>query len=296
MASPELQTVLDLLRRAPILRGDSVLEMRAAMQQMTGALPRPSGVAFELVETPDWRAEWAQAEGADPQRTLLYFHGGGYCMGSIDSHRGLVAQLSRSARARVLSVDYRLGPEHPHPAAIEDAVAAWRHALERGAEPRRSALAGDSAGGGLVVATLVALREAGLPLPAAGVCISPWTDLTLSGETIRTHAERDPMVSERDLRMMAQAYLAGGDAAVASASPLFADLAALPPLLVQVGGQEILLDDARRLAERANAAGVDTTLEVWDEMFHVWHSFGAILPEGLRATERIGEYLDAHWR
>jgi acetyl esterase/lipase len=222
---------------------------------------------------------------------VLYLHGGAYVIGGVHTHRGLTGGVSRSSGARVLSVDYRLAPEHPYPAAVEDAVAAYGFLLEQGIRPEAIAIAGDSAGGGLTVATLLALREAGEPLPAAGVLISPWLDLSLSGETLKTKAAEDPLVTQDLLARTAEAYLAGADPTTPTASPLFADLAGLPPLLVQVGSAETLLDDSRRFAERAVAAGVDVTLEVWDEMIHVWHAFAGLLPEADQAVGGIGEYL-----
>jgi epsilon-lactone hydrolase len=193
----------------------------------------------------------------------------------------------------VLNVDYRLAPEHRFPAAVEDGVAAYRFAVSAGYAPGRIALGGDSSGGGLVLGTLVALRDDGDPLPAAGLCLCPWTDLTLSGESLRTKVDEDPMANPKILELMAEAYLGDADRRSPTASPLFADLAGLPPLLVQVGTAEILLDDATRLAERAKAAGVDVTLEIWDHMIHVWQSFADLLPEGRQAIERIGAYVEA---
>ena len=193
---------------------------------------------------------------------------------------------------RVLNVDYRLAPEHPHPAAVDDAVAAVRFALASGFAPSRTAVAGDSAGGGLALATLLALRDAGLELPAAGVCISPWTDLSGSGESMRTRAAQDPLVDAETLARMAAHYLAGRDPRTPLASPLFADLRGLPPLLVHVGSAEILLDDATRVAERARDVGGDVQLEVWDGMIHVWHAFADMLPEGEQAVQGIAEFLD----
>jgi phosphinothricin tripeptide acetyl hydrolase len=192
----------------------------------------------------------------------------------------------------VLSVDYRLGPEHPHPAAVEDAVAAVRFVRESGVAPGRTAVAGDSAGGGLTLATLVALRDAGDPAPAAGLCISPWSDLALTGDTIRTKAAEDPMVRAADLEQMADAYLAGRDPRTPLASPLYADLAGLPPILLQVGSAEILLDDAVRVAERASRVGVQADLRVWPDMFHVWPAFADILPEGEQAVQEMAAFLE----
>ena len=239
-------------------------------------------------------AEWTVAGGARADVAIVYLHGGGYVMGSLDTHRGHCARISQATRARVLNVDYRLGPEHPHPAAVEDAVAAVRFARASGVAPERTAIAGDSAGGGLTLATLVALRDAGDPLPAAGLCISPWTDLALSGDTIATKAADDPMVRAADLARMADAYLAGRDPKTPLASPLYADLAGLPPLLLQVGSAEILLDDAVRVAARARAAGVDAELRVWPDMIHVWHAFAQILPEGQQAVEEMAAFFERH--
>jgi acetyl esterase/lipase len=301
MASEALKTIVEMLRANP-LQGD-LAQMRANMERGSAATPLPADVKFEPVTLRGTHAskrvgaegvpaEWAIAPGARDDRALVYVHGGGYTMGSLATHRALCARLSRLGRMRVLNVAYRLAPEHPHPAAVEDAVAAVRWVYAQGFAPSRVAIGGDSAGGGLTLATLLALRDAAGPLPAAGVCISPWTDLSASGDSIRTKAAADPMVTEGPLRQMAAAYLAGKDPRTPLASPLFADLRGLPPLLVQVGDAELLLDDATRLASRARDAGVDVTLEVWEEMFHVWHAFADLLPEGARACERIAAWLE----
>ena len=189
-------------------------------------------------------------------------------------------------------MDYRLAPEHPFPAAVDDAVTAYRFAISAGHAPEAIALCGDSSGGGLALATLVALRDLGEPLPRTAICMSPWTDLTLSGASLQANRDADPMVSAATLALMADAYLGDVDRRSPTASPLFADLAGLPPLLVQVGSGELLLDDATRFAERAEAAGVDVTLEIWDDVFHVWHSFADLLPEARDAIARIGTYVD----
>jgi len=295
MASTELQAVLEMLESGGVLAGDTIDEQRTNMEAATTVMPLPDDVRFEAVDAGGVPAEWTVAPGAGEDRVIVYFHGGGYCIGSVRTHRLLVAGLSRVTGARVLSVDYRLAPEHPHPAALEDAVAAYRHVVSLGLAPQRVALAGDSCGGGLVVATLLALRDAGDPLPAAGVCISPWFDLALSGETVQSKAAADPICSEEMLRRMAEAYLDGRDPETPLASPLYAPLAGLPPLLVQVGTAEILLDDSRRFAERARAAGVSVDLEPWDDMVHVWHAFAMLLPEGQQAIDRIGRYLEARF-
>ena len=294
MASAELQMVIDLLRAQPIPRDANYVDQRAAMESLTAMAPRPDDVTFTPVDAGGRPAEWVAAAGASDDRALLYLHGGGYCIGSIATHRHLAADLSRAAGMRVLLVDYRLAPEHPFPAAVEDAVAAYRFLLDSGYDRRRLAIAGDSAGGGLTAATLVALRDRDLPLPAAAVLLSPWLDLSQSGESMDSKADADPIVQRVGLQRMADAYLGGAQAETPLASPLFADLRHLPPLLIHVGTAETLLDDSRRFAERARAAGVDATLDVWDDMVHVWHAFGFILPEARDAHGRIGAFLRQH--
>ncbi len=291
MASEQLQQVVEMLRSRPIAApGQSVQEIRAGYEQMAAAFPIPEDIRREAVTANGVPAEWVAAPNAAEDRLILYLHGGGYVIGSINTHRDLAARLSRAAQARVLVIDYRLAPEHPFPAAVEDATAAYRWLLANGADPRCTVVAGDSAGGGLTVATLVALRDASDPLPAAGICFSPWIDLEAIGESMTSRAALDPMV-QRDLVLpMAQAYLAGADPRTPLAAPLYADLHGLPPLLIQVGTAETLYDDATRLAERARAAGVDVTLEPWDDMIHVFQSFAAVLPEGQQAIDRAGEW------
>ena len=193
---------------------------------------------------------------------------------------------------RLLSVDYRLAPEAPFPAAVEDAVRAYRFVLDQGIDPAGVALGGDSAGGGLTLATLVALRDAGLPLPGAGVAISPWVDLTMSSESIHSKGDEDPMLTPATIAVLADAYLAGADPKSPTASPLWADLSGLPPLLIQVGTAELLLDEGRRVGDAAKAAGVDVTFEAWDDMIHVWHLFAAMVPESREAIARIAAFLD----
>jgi acetyl esterase/lipase len=292
MASAESRSVAEMLRASSPFAGEfDVAAMRAAIEGFMGGAKPPPDVRYEPAITGGVRAEWAVAENASAERAVLYLHGGGYVIGSPATHRGLVGDLSRASGARMLSLDYGLAPEAPFPAAIHDAVSGYRHLLGLGLDPSRIAIAGDSAGGGLTVATLLALRDAGDPLPAAGVCLSPWLDLTLSGESMTSRADEDPLVTREGLEKMAALYLDGADPHTGLASPLFADLAGLPPLLVQVGTAETLLDDSVRFAARARAAGVDVELEPWEDMIHVWHSFATMVPEGRQAIERIGEYL-----
>jgi acetyl esterase/lipase len=261
---------------------------------LAAKFPVAPDVRYEKVDAAGVPAEWVVAPGAQSERVLLYLHGGGYVIGSINTHRDLAGRLSQAAAARVLLIDYRLAPEHPHPAAVEDATTAYRWLLRHGAIPAHTIIAGDSAGGGLTVATLVALRDAGEALPAAGVCISPWVDLEGIGESMTTKASVDPIVQRQGLVWFANLYLGGANPRTPLAAPLYADLHGLPPLFIHVGTAETLLDDATRLAERAKTAGVDVTLEACEEMIHVWHLFAAMLPEGQQAIERVGAYIRQH--
>ena len=267
------------------------LQFRACYSRFLGQFPDPEGVRFEPLQADGVWVEWMVPPEASPERTVLYLHGGGYVVGSPIDYRDTVSRIARAAQARALAVDYRLAPEHPHPAAVEDVVTAYRWLLAGGARPEGIVVAGDSAGGGLTVATLVALRDRGVPLPAAGVCISPWVDMEGSGESMTTNAEADPLVKKDLILGMAEAYLQTQDRRTPLAAPLYADLRRLPPLLIQVGTIETLLDDARRLADRARAAGVEVTYEEWPDQPHVWHWFGSFLPEAQQAIDRIGEFV-----
>lgn len=287
----EIKNVRDILAAAPDKKGVSIEERRLQMDRMAalGHLPRDCSV--EAVDAGGVPAEWIKVAGGPEDSVILYLHGGGYAIGSLTSHRQLVAYIAKAAGARTLSLAYRLAPEHPFPAAVEDAVTGYRWLLKQGISPRRIIIAGDSAGGGLTIAALLSLRDQGDPLPAAGVCISPWVDLTCSSETYRTKAHTDPVVNEEGIREMAALYLGGLDPETPLASPIFGDLTGLPPLLIQVGTEEVLLDDSISLDNKARACGVDSRLEIWEEMIHVWHSFSPILKEGREAIARIGEYF-----
>ncbi|MEQ8263960.1 alpha/beta hydrolase [Pseudohaliea sp.] len=240
-------------------------------------------------------ATWIWTENARPDSALLYLHGGGYMLGSVASHWDLIAGLARASHCRALGIDYRLAPEHPYPAALEDAQAAYRWLLSQGIAPSNIVMLGDSAGGGLVLTTLLSLERAGLPMPAAAALLSPCIDLEATGESYDTQKQYDPLVSRSGIRGMADVYLAGKvsprDPAVA---PLHADLSALPPILIQVGEYEVLLDDARAFAETARGQGIEVTLELWDEMIHVFQLYANELEEGQRAIERIGEFVRHH--
>ena len=279
------------LAKLPPQADQTFEELRASYDRAEQAFPTPADVGVGRVIAGGVPAEWLRPPGAGPA-VVLYLHGGGYVIGSPRSHRHLAAAIARAAGARALLLDYRRAPEHPFPIAVDDAVAAYRWLLESaGVAAEKVVIAGDSAGGGLTVATLVAARDAGLPQPAGGACISPWADLTCSLGTYATKAAADPVVDARLIRRMAEAYLAGRDARTPLASPLHADLRGLPPLLVQVGGAEVLLDDARQLAARAKAAGVEVTLEVWEAMVHVWHWFLPMLDDAQAAIDRIGTFV-----
>jgi len=291
MVSEELKTVIEMWRVMAQHADRPVEEIRAEFEVMSAGFTLPADIRTERLSAGGVPAEWVVAPEASADRTVLYLHGGGYVVGSINTHRDLASRLSRAARARALVIDYRVAPEHPYPAAVEDATAAYRWLLATGASPPRIVIAGDSAGGGLTVATLVALRDGAQPLPAAGVCLSPWVDLEGSGESMTTKAAVDPLIDRDRLRRTAAYYLAGQDPRTPLAAPLYANLSGLPPLLIQVGTAETLLDDSTRLAERARKAGVNVTLEPWEDMIHVWQAFAAILPEGQQAIERIGEFI-----
>jgi acetyl esterase/lipase len=294
MASSELKSMIDALRVMDPLGSADIATMRAGMDAAP-PYPKPDDIEWERVDAGGVGAEWTRAATSRADCVLVYFHGGGYALGSAEGHRAMCSNLARATRSRVLNVDYRLAPEAPFPAAVEDAVAAYRFALSEGVEPSRMAVGGDSAGGGLALATLVSLRDAGDPLPAAGVAISPWVDMTLSSDSIRTKQDEDPLLKPEVMRVLSETYLAGADPKSPTASPLFAELGGLPPILIQVGTAELLQDEAGRFAEAANRAGVDVSYEPWDEMFHVWHLFADMLPEGRQAIERIAAYLDQEW-
>lgn len=246
------------------------------------------------------RGEWLEhkddRERSAPVRTLLYCHGGGYYFCSPSSHRPLVFGLAARSGARTFSLDYRLAPEHPFPAALDDALAAYRRLLADGTAPDSIIVAGDSAGGGLALATLIALRDAGDPLPAAGVLFSPWTDLAVTGETIASNDGLDPMFCGAAIGRAAKFYLADADPTHPYLSPLYADFAGLPPLLIQASSTEVLLDDARRVAQRARACGVSVEFEVWAKMPHVWHLWVPFVPEAAKALERAAQFVRTHAR
>jgi monoterpene epsilon-lactone hydrolase len=264
---------------------DDIEAQRARLERRVRLMPIPGDISCQPVNVDGVPAEWIEAPDAN-LGVILYLHGGAYALGSINTHRAFIARLSHATGMRALALDYRLAPEHPYPAALEDALTAYRWLLTQGISPAQIIIAGDSAGGGLTLATMVALRDAGLPLPAGGICISPWTDMANTGESIQKNAHLDPVLRPDYLGKYAQLYTGTQPATDPLISPVYADLTSLPPLLIQVGTDEIILDDSIRFAERAKEAGVDVTLEIYDGMFHVFQ-MAWILPEAKKAMDSI---------
>jgi acetyl esterase/lipase len=290
MASAELRQIVSVLRAMPRRENPSVGGLRRSFDAMVRMFPPPPDVRVEPGTVGGVPGERVTPPDAVGGRTVLYLHGGGFVFGSPATHRELVARICRASGAAAWVPEYRLAPENPFPAGIEDCVAAYRGLLEEGTPPHHIVIAGDSAGGGLTMATLLSLRDAGVPLPAAAVCLSPWVDLAITGSSVDARAELDPWIPKEGLRLMANHYLAGGNPRHPLASPILANLSGLPPLLVQVGTSEVLYDDSDRLAARAQASGVDVTFEPWDEMIHVWQFF-PMLPEAQEAVNRIGRFI-----
>jgi monoterpene epsilon-lactone hydrolase len=289
----EIDVIRKLLSSKP--RPVGWAERRARIEEVGSTWPVADDIKLEAVEFRGVAAEWSIAPGSDPSRVLMFFHGGGYCSGSIISHRRLVTEAGRAAGVRTLAVAYRLAPEHPFPAAFDDAKAAWRFLLDQGYAAAGIVVGGDSAGGNLTLELIASLRDAGEALPACAWLISPWTDLTMSGETLASKDAVDPLIHKAYLQELAHAYLAGTDAKDPRVSPLYADLRSLPPLLIQVGSAETLLADATRLAEKAGAADVAVTLEVWPGMIHAWPLWNAHLSAGRRALANAGAFMRRHF-
>jgi epsilon-lactone hydrolase len=295
-ADPVLGKLIELLRERRLPTDTPVAEQRAAMELAVSKVPLAEGVSISTGSLAGRPVEWFEPPNRRGDGVVLHFHGGGYVMGSLVTIRAMATYLAAASGARVVTLDYRLAPEHPYPAAVADAVAAYAELLDRhDIDPNDLVFSGDSAGGGLVLAALLAVRDRGMPLPAAGVCISPWADLTLPEGSLDTNADRDPQVTRAALTIMAEHYLAGADPTDPGASPRYADLSGLPPLLIQVGGAEGLLDDSIAVADQARAAGVEVTLDVWPEMIHVWHAFAPRLGPAMDGWERIAEWMDQQW-
>jgi len=292
MASPELQTLIAAKRADPYAPEKSIAELRAESDARASE-PLPEGATHAAVDADGISAEWIEAPGAARERVFLFIHGGGYYRGSVASTRATAARISAATGASVLSTSYRLAPENPFPAAIDDVHCAYRWLLTQGADPARLVVGGISAGGGLTLSLLLKLKDSGDPLPAGAVPMSAWTDMTQTAETMHSKAAEDPSISKIYLDRMSAYYLDGADPKTPLASPLFGDLSGLPPLLIQVGTAETLLDDSRRFAERAEAAGVEVTYEPWQDMIHGWHGSAATLPEAREAIDSIGAFFKA---
>jgi acetyl esterase/lipase len=291
MSDPEILALREILAKRP--RADDIAQRRRDIDSRGLANKLPADVRREAVSANGVKAEWTATADADPAKVVLYLHGGGYVIGSLDSHRHLVAEVGRAARSRTLAIDYRLAPEHPFPAAVDDALAAYRFLLADGVQAGNITIAGDSAGGGLVVSAMVAICDAGLPQPACGWAISPWVDMEAIGDSMTSKAATDPTVQKAGILDMAKNYLGSADPRSPLASPLYADLHGLAPLLIQVGAAETLLDDATRLAQIAGAADVAVDLQIWPEMIHVWHIYFNELSAGRRAIAAGGEFARA---
>jgi acetyl esterase/lipase len=292
--STEQRETLDAILRQSAFPADSdVSEQRRLLAELTSAQPLPPGVTVTPAELGGVPTAEITIDGTGPRHVVLYFHGGVYAIGDAFQAAGLAAQIARRTDATVISVDYRLAPEHPYPAAVDDALAAYQ-ALLQGTAPSDIAFAGESAGGGLAVATLVNARDHGLPLPAAAYVMSPYADLTLAGTTIDTKSKADPLLSRELLQPRVPDYTAGQDAALGLISPVFADLSGLPPLIIQAGTHEVLLDDAVRLARQAATADVAVTLDITPGVPHVFQAYSPILDEAAAALDRAGQLLTAH--
>ena len=273
------------------LRDADVNLVRRRMDRI-GRLARPARrVRIEETRVCDLRAEWLRPEGARDDRVLLYLHGGAYVLGSCQSHRHLVSHIARAAGIEALLPEYRLAPEHPFPAGLDDCVAVYRWLLEKGYDPANVVVAGDSAGGGLTVAMMLELRHAGVPLPGAGVLLSPFLDATASGESAESRLGRDPWFNPADIDILVNHYCGQSEVRNPLVSPVFANVAGMPPFFVQVGDDEILLSDSTRFADRMRDAGNDVTIEVWPEMWHVWQLFVGKMPESRQAIAKIGEFV-----
>ncbi len=295
MPSLKSQIVRFLLKRRMRRAGSVSLEQgREGMERLTQRHSVPFDVTVRAIEVAGRPAEWLQPRNEVSDAVILYLHGGGYVMGSCNTHRALAARISRSCGIPSLLLDYRLAPEHPYPSGLEDALGAWEWLRNvKKIHPSRIVLVGDSAGGGLALATCQRLRLRG-EMPAALVCMSPWTDLQLSGESMVTRFGRDPFFpSLEGLKGCAALYAGNVDPALPELSPINADFTGFPPLLIQVGDLEVLLSDSQTLAARASAAGVDVQLDVWNGMWHVWQIMGDVIPEATRAIDEIGSFVRA---
>lgn len=270
----------------------SIPKLRAFSEKISRPLSLPNGVTCQSLTVDGVSIEWIVPPNVSSKSVIVYLHGGAWVLGWYNNHRMLAAHIGQASQSRVLAVDYRLAPEYPFPAALEDSLAAYRWLLKYGIEPNQIVIAGDSAGGNLALTTLMALGDDGDPLPAGAVCISPMTDLTGSGETL--HTNKDVLLTPKFALSMSRYYIGNQDARLPLISPHYGDMTGLPPLLIHAGEDEILLSDAKRLANNARYAGVDVTLVVWPKMWHVWHTYVPYLPEAKQAVNAIGSFVLKH--
>jgi epsilon-lactone hydrolase len=283
-----------VLRQSAFPAGSDVNEQRRLLRELLSAQPLPADVTVTAAALGGVPTAEITVAGPEPRHVVLYFHGGVYVMGDAFLAADLASQIGRRTNSKVMSVDYRLAPENPYPAAVDDALAAYEALLDNGTAPSEIAFAGESAGGGLAIATLVNARDHGVSLPAAAFVMSPYADLTLAGMTMETKREADPLLSPQALQARVVDYTSGQDASLGLISPIFADLSGLPPLIIQAGSHEVLLDDAIRLAQRAAAADVEVTLDITPGVPHVFQAYYPILDEAAAALDRAGQFLSAH--
>jgi monoterpene epsilon-lactone hydrolase len=294
VTTEQRETLDAILRQSAFPADADVNEQRRLLRELLSAQPLPADVTVTAATLGAVRTAEITVDGIEPRNIVLYFHGGVYVMSDAFLAADLASQVGRRTHAKVISVDYRLAPEHPYPAAVEDALAAYEALLHNGVATSDIAFAGESAGGGLAIATLVNAREHGLPLPAAAFVMSPYADLTLAGTTMKTKREADPLLSPEALQARVPDYTSGQDAALGLISPVFADLSGLPPLIIQAGSHEVLLDDALRLAQQAATADVEVTLDITPRVPHVFQAYYPILDEAGAALDRAGQLLSGH--
>ncbi|MHA1932263.1 MAG: alpha/beta hydrolase [Promethearchaeota archaeon] len=293
MVSEGMKRIIKLLKQ----QGEQetkkrVEDSRNSMEQMASMEKIPDDVKIEEITVSGIPSIWISTPEVVKEQVILYLHGGGYALGSINTHKTLGAKISRSSKSRVLMINYRLAPENPYPAALEDSVTVYQWLIDdEGIDPKNIVISGDSAGGGLTAASILKIRDLSIALPAGGVLLSPWTDLDGTGNSVRTKRRIDPYLDASELFFMANLYIGDEDPKNPYISPLYADLKGIPPLLIQVGTAEIILDDSTRFAEKAKSAGVDVTLDVWEDMIHVFQAFAFWAPEGKQAIEKIGEFI-----
>jgi len=294
VSTEQRENLETILRQSAFPVGSDVSEQRRLFRELISAQPLPGDVTVTEAALGGVPTGEITVDGVEPRNVVLYFHGGVYVIGDAFLSADLASQVGRRTHAKVISVDYRLAPEHPYPAAVDDALAAYEALLQNGIAPSDIAFAGESAGGGLAIATLVNARDHGLPLPAAAYVMSPYADLTLTGTTMETRREVDPLLSREALQARVTDYASGQDATLGLISPIFADLSGLPPLIIQAGTHEVLLDDALRLAQQAATADVQVTLDITPGVPHVFQAYHAILDEAAAALDRAGQFLSAH--